>query len=131
MVRFAMVRTPQAPDAQTVFPVPPPLPGWARNESPVTDTAPTPRPRSRPADLSQGMLRRLMVLPFDRRFTDADRDPDLFEGIWANELPGVLNQALAGYKRVVERGGKFKRPSPVKGCHDAVAAARQPPAGLH
>jgi putative DNA primase/helicase len=77
------------------------------------------------------MLRRLMVLPFDRRFTDADRDPDLFEGIWANELPGVLNQALAGYKRVVERGGKFKRPSPVKGCHDAVAAARQPPAGLH
>jgi putative DNA primase/helicase len=66
------------------------------------------------ADLSQGMLRRLMVLPFDRRFTDADRDPDLFEGIWANELPGVLNRALAGYKRVVKRGGKFKRPSPVK-----------------
>jgi putative DNA primase/helicase len=58
------------------------------------------------------MLRRLMVLPFDRRFTDADRDPDLFEGIWANELPGVLN--LGWVQRVVERGGKFKRPSPVK-----------------
>jgi putative DNA primase/helicase len=66
------------------------------------------------ADLSHGMLRRLMVFPFDRRFTDVDKDPDLFEGIWANELPGVLNQALAGYKRVVERGSKFKRPAPVK-----------------
>ncbi len=55
-----------------------------------------------------------MVIPFDRRFTDADRDPDLFEAIWANELPGVLNQALAGYKRLVERGARFKRPSPVK-----------------
>jgi Protein of unknown function (DUF1403) len=38
-----MASTPQAPDAHTVFPVPPPLPGWARNEAstsaqpPVTD----------------------------------------------------------------------------------------------
>src|SRR5262249_9492278 len=65
------------------------------------------------ADLSHGMQRRLMVIPFDRKFTDKDRDPDLFDAIWANELPGVLNRALAGYKRVVERGAKFKRPSPV------------------
>jgi putative DNA primase/helicase len=66
------------------------------------------------ADLSHGMLRRLMVIPFDRRFTDEDRDPDLFERIWAQELPGVLNRALAGYKRLLERGTKFKRPSSVK-----------------
>jgi hypothetical protein len=33
-----MVSTPQAPDAHTVLPVPPPLPGWARNEPPGTDT---------------------------------------------------------------------------------------------
>jgi putative DNA primase/helicase len=66
------------------------------------------------ADLSHGMLQRLMVFPFDRRFTDADRDPDLFEDIWANELPGVLNRALAGYKRILKRGAKFKRPTPVK-----------------
>jgi putative DNA primase/helicase len=66
------------------------------------------------ADLSHGMLRRLMVIPFDRRFTDEDRDPDLFERIWAQELPGVLNRALAGYKRLLERGTKFKRPSSVR-----------------
>jgi hypothetical protein len=39
LVRFAMVRTPQAPDAQTVLSTPPPLPGWARSEPPGTDTA--------------------------------------------------------------------------------------------
>ena len=38
-----MASTPQAPDAQTVLPVLPPLPGWARNEAstsaqpPITD----------------------------------------------------------------------------------------------
>ena len=56
------------------------------------------------ADLSHGMLRRLMVIPFNRRFTDQDSDPDLFERIWANELPGVLNRALRGYRRLLERG---------------------------
>jgi putative DNA primase/helicase len=66
------------------------------------------------ADLSRGMQRRLMVIPFDRRFTDEDRDPELFERIWAKELPGVLNRALAGYQRLVKRGAKFKRPAAVK-----------------
>jgi putative DNA primase/helicase len=60
------------------------------------------------------MLRRLMVIPFDRRFTDEDRDRDLFERIWAQELPGVLNRALAGYKRLLKRGAKFKRPAAVR-----------------
>jgi putative DNA primase/helicase len=66
------------------------------------------------ADLSHGMLRRLMVVPFNRQFTDQDRDLDLFERIWANELPGVLNRALGGYRRLLERGSKFKRPAAVK-----------------
>ena len=55
-----------------------------------------------------------MVLPFDRIFTEDEKDPDLFERIWANELPGVLNQALRGYKRLLERGTKFKFPNAVK-----------------
>jgi putative DNA primase/helicase len=66
------------------------------------------------ADLSHGMRRRLMVLPFDRIFTEEEKNPDLFEGIWAKELPGVLNQALRGYKRLLERGTKFKFPNAVK-----------------
>jgi putative DNA primase/helicase len=66
------------------------------------------------ADLSHGMRRRLMVIPFDRTFSDDEKDPDLFERIWADELPGVLNQALAGYRRLLERGTKFKLPKAVK-----------------
>jgi putative DNA primase/helicase len=66
------------------------------------------------ADLSHGMRRRLMVLPFDRTFSEDEKDPDLFERIWADELPGVLNQALAGYKRLLERGTSFKLPKAVK-----------------
>jgi putative DNA primase/helicase len=65
------------------------------------------------ADLSHGMRRRLMVFPFDRQFTEDEKDPDLFEAIWAKELSGVLNRGLAGYQRLVRRGSLFKRPSPV------------------
>jgi len=43
------------------------------------------------------MRRRLMVIPFDRTFSEADKDPDLFDRILATELPGVLNRALEGY----------------------------------
>jgi phage/plasmid-associated DNA primase len=55
-----------------------------------------------------------MVIPFNRRFTDEDRDPDLFSRIWERELPGVLNRAVRGHQRVLERGSKFKRPAPVR-----------------
>ena len=65
-------------------------------------------------DLSHGMQRRLMVIPFDRRFTGKDKDSNLFERILANEMSGVLNQALAGYMRLVERKLEFKKPLPVK-----------------
>jgi len=66
------------------------------------------------ADLSHGMRRRLMVIPFDRRFTDEDRDTELFQRIWDKELPGVLNRALKGYKRLVERNFRFDLPESVK-----------------
>ena len=72
------------------------------------------------ADLSHGMLRRLMVIPFERRFTDEDRDPDLFARIWGRELPGVLNRALRGYRRVLRipssNGPRPSRLRPKHGC---------------
>ena len=62
------------------------------------------------ADLSHGMQRRLTVIPFDRTFTGEDRDRFLFDRIWKNELPGVLNRALAGYRRVLKRQANFEPP---------------------
>jgi len=71
------------------------------------------------SDMSHGMLRRLMVIPFDRTFTQEDRrtgriddDPALFPAIWATEMPGVLNRALRGLRRLMERGG-FRHPQAV------------------
>jgi P4 family phage/plasmid primase-like protien len=66
------------------------------------------------ADLSHGMLRRLMVIPFERTFTDEDKDATLFDRIWANELAGVLNRALQGLQRLVRRESQFALPSDVK-----------------
>jgi P4 family phage/plasmid primase-like protien len=64
------------------------------------------------ADVSFGMMRRLMVIPFNRTFAESEKDDQLFERIWANELPGVLNQALKGYARLLARG-RFKLPRAV------------------
>lgn len=83
------------------------------------------------ADVSYGMLRRLMVIPFDRRFTEKDKDPDLFERIWAKEMSGVLNRALRGYGRLLERG-RFKYPSAVtKATEHWLQQANPLPAFIH
>ena len=65
-------------------------------------------------DLSHGMQRRLMVVPFERRFTGKAIDRSLFDDIWAAELPGILNMALEGLKRVIERGLNFQVPVSVQ-----------------
>ena len=56
-------------------------------------------------DLSHGMSKRAYVIPFDRIFCKEDADPKLFQKIWADELPGVLNRCLQGLYRLRERGG--------------------------
>lgn len=66
------------------------------------------------ADLSHGMRRRLTVIPFERKFEEHEIDRGLFPGIWADELPGVLNGALAGLARLAERGWRFRKPAAVE-----------------
>ena len=65
-------------------------------------------------DTSYGFYRRLFVLPCDRRFTGAEADRTLFSRIWEAERSGVLNRALAGLRRVVQRGWKFEPSEVVK-----------------
>ena len=60
------------------------------------------------ADVSYGMARRLMVLPFDRTFRD-DADPTRFPTIWKTEMAGVLNRSIDGLQRLLTRG-RFKMP---------------------
>jgi hypothetical protein len=51
-----------------------------------------------------------MVIPFDRTFSETERDPTLFPTIWKEELSGVLNRALGGLKRLVQRRNRFEQP---------------------
>lgn len=66
------------------------------------------------ADVSHGMLRRLMVVPFDRKFTDADKDVELFNRIWRKELSGVLNRSLEGLERLIQRNMQFDEPQALR-----------------
>ena len=64
------------------------------------------------ADVSYGMSRRLMVLPFDRTFRD-DADPTRFPTIWKTEMAGVLNRSIDGLQRLLQRG-QFELPTAVR-----------------
>lgn len=64
------------------------------------------------ADVSHGMLRRIAVIPFEREFSDTEKDSTILERIRDAELSGVLNRSLNGYIRVLRRG-RFKLPSDI------------------
>lgn len=46
-------------------------------------------------DTSHGMWRRVCLIPFERRFTDEEKDKNLLEKL-KNEIPGILNWMIAG-----------------------------------
>ncbi len=75
------------------------------------------------ADLSHGMMRRLHVIPFDRTFAEAEIDTDLFDRIIKNELSGVLNRALTGWKRLKRRQGFPRSADMQRARHDLLVHA--------
>ncbi|MHC2275410.1 putative DNA primase/helicase [Bradyrhizobium diazoefficiens] len=78
------------------------------------------------ADVSHGMRRRLMVIPFDRTFTEEEKDDELFLSIWKDEMSGVLNRAIEGLQRVLNRGMRFKPPKAVRAAAEAWLAEANP-----
>lgn len=55
-------------------------------------------------DKAHGFARKIIVLNFNRRFQEAEMDRYLSRKL-ASELPGILNWALEGAKRLVEQDG--------------------------
>lgn len=58
-------------------------------------------------DTSNGLARRLMLIPFRTIFPDHQQDKRLVDPLWwkeSGELPGIFNWALEGYVRLVENG---------------------------
>lgn len=60
-------------------------------------------------DLSDGMARRTIVIPFNRKFSESERDASLPAKL-SEELPGIMVAALQALLGVFERGG-FTRPA--------------------
>ena len=59
------------------------------------------------ADATHGYFRKVMIVPFNRKFSEEERDVDLFDKLKGNELPGILNWALEGLVRLRENNYKF------------------------
>ena len=55
-------------------------------------------------DRSDGIWRRMIAMPFNKQFAEAERDLDRSARLMA-ELPGIFNWALAGAMRLFEQGG--------------------------
>lgn len=58
-------------------------------------------------DFSDALFRRALILTFNRQFTDREKDPLLKETL-LDELPGILNMALAAYRKAATVG--FSKP---------------------
>jgi len=58
------------------------------------------------ADTSDGFFRRMVTIPFMRKFDGDDKDPDLHEKLTApTELSGLFNQAMSAVREVIDRKG--------------------------
>ncbi len=58
------------------------------------------------ADVTHGFFRKLLIIPFNKTFTPAERDENLLEKLEL-ELPGILNWAIQGLKRLQENRYHF------------------------
>ncbi len=55
-------------------------------------------------DKSDGIWRRLRVIPFNEQIPDEEKDVNLAETIQATEMPGVLGWALGGLAEIIKAG---------------------------
>ena len=86
-------------------------------------------------DMSRGIRRRAQVVPFTRGFGYDDEDNEntvnlnIADEIIETELPGILNKALEGLKRLKQRG-YFKEPQSCLDAKNAWLDSANPVAGF-
>ena len=68
-------------------------------------------------DNSEGLRRRLVILPFNKYIPPEERNTNIKNELFA-EMPGILNFALKGYERFISQGKKFTK---VQAVEDTVA----------
>ncbi|MGB4107838.1 MAG: phage/plasmid primase, P4 family [Alphaproteobacteria bacterium] len=60
-------------------------------------------------DVSHGIQRRMVIVPFMKRFEKKDAIAGLFDTIWEQEASGILNKVIKGFQDLLRRGG-FDKP---------------------
>lgn len=68
--------------------------------------------------MNDGLIRRMLIVPFDKQIPESKRIDKLDELIIKNELAGVLNWAIAGLKRLVKNGYVFTKSAKVEAAKE-------------
>lgn len=76
-------------------------------------------------DDSFGFERRLLILPFDKTFTDAEQDKDLPKKL-SSELEGILNWSLEGLKRLIANKYAFTVSKPMQDAKELYLGVGNP-----
>ena len=61
-------------------------------------------------DRTDGFWRRILLLTFNRKFTEGSTREDVLGAILPHELPGIYNWAFRGFERLVSQG-RYTRPA--------------------
>lgn len=76
-------------------------------------------------DVTSGYFRKLMVIPFKRTFKPEERNVNLTNEL-IYELPGILNWALIGLKRLQKNNYEFSPCEVIKKAHDTYYLEQNP-----
>ncbi|WP_067727844.1 DNA primase family protein [Oceanobacillus damuensis] len=76
-------------------------------------------------DVTNGYFRKLMLIPFSRTFKPTERNVNLTQELLA-ELPGILNWAIEGLKRLRENNYQFSECKVIEECHRTYYVEQNP-----
>lgn len=76
-------------------------------------------------DVTNGLFRKITIVPFRRTFKPNERNKDLTQEL-LEELPGILNWAIIGLKRLRENKYQFSQCHAIEECHRNYYAEQNP-----
>lgn len=78
------------------------------------------------SDLTHGYFRKILIVPFNRKFEGKEKDVNLFEKIKKSEMSGILNWALEGLKRLRANNYRFTESSAINELLDKYQEEQNP-----
>lgn len=76
-------------------------------------------------DVTHGFFRKLVIVPFPQKFKSNEQDKELTDKLIA-ELPGILNWAIVGLKRLRENNYQFSHCKAIDECHRTYYVEQNP-----